>query len=62
MILGNFGIRQTFSPIHTSGLTLCNRGKTKEFPCIFPAYQGILAYIWPIFKEATIHKGNKIKI
>ena len=45
MILGNLGNITKFSTIQRRALSLCNKGKNYQIPCIFPVYQGIYEYL-----------------
>ena len=45
MILGNLGKLDRGGTIQSCALSLCNKGKNCQIPCIFPVYQGIDEYL-----------------
>lgn len=50
MILGNLGYITKFGTIQNRALSLCNKGKDDQIPCIFPVYQGICPLLKALFR------------
>ena len=50
MILGNLGDITKFGTIQNCTLSLYNKGKNYQIPCIFPVYQGICHLIKVLFR------------